>query len=38
MNVLARAIFFGKRGEFRERELQYQLQLASALNILINAI
>lgn len=38
MNALARAIFFGKRGEFRERELQDQLQRASALNILINAI
>jgi len=38
MNALARAIFFGKRGEFRERELHDQLQRASALNILINAI
>jgi TnpA family transposase len=38
VNGLARAIFFGKRGEFRERELQDQLQRASALNILINAI
>lgn len=38
MNALARAIFFGKRGEFRERELQDQLQRASALNILINTI
>jgi TnpA family transposase len=38
MNSLARAIFFGKRGEFRERDLQDQLQRASALNILINAI
>lgn len=38
MNALARAIFFGKRGEFRERELQDQLQRASCLNILINAI
>jgi TnpA family transposase len=38
MNALARNIFFGKRGEFRERELQDQLQRASALNILINAI
>jgi hypothetical protein len=35
---LARAIFFGKRGELRERELQDQLQRASALNIIINAI
>ncbi|MFT9497650.1 Tn3 family transposase [Anaerosolibacter sp.] len=38
MNALARAIFFGKRGELRERELQDQLQRASSLNILINAI
>lgn len=38
MNGFVRAIFFGKRGEFRERELQDQLQRASALNILINAI
>lgn len=38
VNALARAIFFGKRGELRERELQDQLQRASALNILINAI
>ena len=38
MNALARATFFGKYGEFRERTLQDQLQRASALNILINAI
>jgi TnpA family transposase len=38
MNALARAIFFGKRGQFMERELQDQLQRASALNIIINAI
>lgn len=38
MNALARAIFLGKHGEFRERALQDQLQRASALNILINAI
>jgi TnpA family transposase len=38
MNALARALFFGKRGELRERALQDQLQRASALNILINAI
>ena len=38
MNAFARAIFFGKRGEFRERELQDKLQRASALNILINSI
>ncbi|MGW13730.1 Tn3 family transposase, partial [Listeria monocytogenes] len=36
MNGLARALFFGKRGEFRERGIQDQLQRASALNILIN--
>lgn len=38
MNALARAIFFGKRGEPRERGIQDQLQRASALSILINAI
>ena len=38
MNALARAIFFGKRGELRERELQEQLQRASSLNVLINSI
>jgi TnpA family transposase len=38
MNVLAQAIFFDKRGELRERALPNQLQRASALNILINAI
>ncbi|MBG9798810.1 hypothetical protein ABD73_14215 [Brevibacillus laterosporus] len=38
MNALARAIFFGKHRELRERALQDQLQRASALNILINAI
>lgn len=37
-NALARAIFFGKHGELRERALQDQLQRASALNIIINAI
>jgi len=36
MNALARAIFFGKRGELRERALQDQFQRASALNIIIN--
>ncbi|SCC00322.1 Transposase for transposon [Bacillus mycoides] len=35
MNGLARAIFFGKQGE---RTIQHQLQRASALNIIINAI
>lgn len=38
VNALASAIFFGKLGEFRERALQDQLQRASALNIIINAI
>ncbi|MCL2768071.1 MAG: Tn3 family transposase [Synergistaceae bacterium] len=38
INAMARALFFGKRGELRERELQDQLQRASALNILINAL
>lgn len=36
MNGLARAIFFGKQGELRERTIQHQLQRASALNIIIN--
>ncbi|GLI09803.1 hypothetical protein YDYSG_58360 [Paenibacillus tyrfis] len=35
MNALARAIFFGKHGELRERPLQDQLQRPGALNILI---
>ncbi|MEK4925042.1 Tn3 family transposase [Cytobacillus sp. FSL R5-0569] len=38
MNGLARAIFFGKQGELRERTIQHQLQRASALNIIINVI
>ncbi len=38
MNGLARALFFGKRGELQEQGLQDQLQRASALNIIINAI
>jgi TnpA family transposase len=38
MNALARAIFFGKHGELRERALADQLQRASSLNIIINAI
>lgn len=38
MNALARAIFFGKFGEQRKRALQDQLQRASALYIIINAI
>lgn len=38
VNALARALFFGKRGELRERAIQDQLQRNSALNILINAI
>lgn len=35
MNGLARAIFFGKQGELRERTIQHQLQRASALNIIM---
>ncbi len=35
---LARALFFGKRGELREKGIHQQLQRASALNILINAV
>lgn len=38
MNFLARPIFLGKRGEFKELGIQDQLQRASALNIIINAI
>jgi len=38
MNALARAVFFGKLGEFRDRSIQDQLQKSSALNILLNAI
>ena len=38
MNSLARAIFFGKHGEFREPAIQDRLQRASVLSILINAI
>lgn len=38
MNALARAIFFGKHDELRERALQDQLQRASALNLIINVI
>ena len=38
MNGLARAIFFGKQGELRERTIQNQLQRATALNLIINAI
>lgn len=37
-NALARALFFGKRGEFYERDIRDQLQRASTLNILINAV
>jgi TnpA family transposase len=38
MNGLARATFFGKQGELRERTIQHQLQRVSALNIIINAM
>lgn len=38
MNALARAIFFGKHGELRKHALHEQVQRASALNIIINAI
>ena len=38
MHALARAVFFGKKGELRERAIQDQLQRASSLNILLNAI
>ncbi len=35
VNALARVIFFGKRGELRERELQDQLQRDTALTWVI---
>ena len=38
MNGLARAVFFCKQGEFKERTIQNQLQRATALNLIINAI
>jgi TnpA family transposase len=38
LNGLARAVFFGRRGYSWERELQGQLQKASCLNIILNAI
>lgn len=38
MNSLARAIFFGKRGILRERALNDQLQRASSLSLIINAV
>ncbi len=38
MNALARAIFFRKHRELRERTLQDQLQRASALNILMQLV
>jgi TnpA family transposase len=38
MNGLARAIFFGRRGQFWENEMQKQLQKSSCLNIILNAI
>lgn len=37
-NALGRALSFGKKGELREHALPNQLQYASSLNILINAI
>lgn len=38
VNALSRAVFFGKHGELREKALQDQLQRASALTIIVNAI
>ncbi|EHF6415732.1 Tn3 family transposase [Listeria monocytogenes] len=38
VNALARELFFGRRGKFMERDIRRQLQSASALNVLINAI
>jgi hypothetical protein len=38
MNALARAIFFGKYGMLHEKDIQGQLQRATALSIIINSI
>jgi len=38
MNSLARAIFFGKQGLLHEKDIQGQLQRATALSIIINSI
>ena len=38
MNGLARALFFGKSGNLREKDLQDQMQRASCLNILLNIV
>lgn len=38
INALARELFFGRRGKLMERDIRRQLQSASVLNILINAI
>lgn len=38
MNGMARALFFGKSGNLREKDWQNQLQRASCLNILLNII
>ena len=38
INALARELFFGRRGKFMERDIRRQLQSASTLNVLINAI
>lgn len=38
MNGLARAVFFGKSGNLREKDLHDQLQRASCLNILLNIV
>ncbi|WP_445450126.1 Tn3 family transposase [Enterococcus faecalis] len=38
INDLARELFSGQHGKFMERDIEKQLQSASALNIIINAI
>ena len=38
MNNLARNIFFGKKGNLWEHELQSQIQKSSCLNIIIDSI
>ena len=38
MNGLARALFFGKSGNLREKDIRDQMQRASCLNILLNIV
>jgi len=38
MNGMGRAVYFGRRGQFWENELQEQLQKSSCLTLILNAI